>query len=269
MFWSLFSNLLTPAPFFDFISSPVWTFLGGVGAIVAIPIALIPVFLTSRQQQNRRELSYQIVSNAPIVSVNKALEKRVEVLLDKKAVKGARLLVIKVWNSSQLSIKPTDYVDPVKFIFNNGTVISSEVLKTDPLNLLEPQDIKTFIKSSNASIELSKLHLNPQDTITFTVLLSGKSDIEIRGKLDQGQVINYREQTSKRIVTLRKYAIALTATNVIITTIQLILVNYTNNSSISIVFQPFILIVVIAYILIYRRRLNLIKSLSKEKKIKN
>ncbi len=268
MFWSLFSNPLPPAPSFDFFSNPIWTFLGGVGAIVAIPITLFTVYLTFRQQQSSREFSYQIVSNAPIVSVNKALEKRVKILLDNKPVKDASLLVINVWNSGQLSIKPTDYVDPIKFIFNNGIVISSEVLKTDPLNLLEPQDIKTFIKSSNSSIDLSKHHLNPRDTITFTVLLSGKSDIQIRGKLDQGQVINYREQASKKIATLRKYSIALTLVNVVITCIQFILVNSTNNGSLIIIFQPFILIVVIAYILVYRRRLNLINSLSKEEKIK-
>jgi hypothetical protein len=78
MLWSVFSNQLPPALPSDYFSSSVWNFLRGIGAIIAIPIAVIATItaiLAYRRQQLHKQLTYQIISDAPIVSVNKTLEK--------------------------------------------------------------------------------------------------------------------------------------------------------------------------------------------------
>ena len=76
----LLSN--SPPQSSDFFSSPVWQFLSGIGAIIAIPIAIVAAIvaiLAYRNQQRQRELTYQIISDAPVVTVNPNVKDKVQI----------------------------------------------------------------------------------------------------------------------------------------------------------------------------------------------
>src|SRR5712691_11163771 len=72
--------------------------------LIAAIIGSLVSFGFSRKQHNRKEITYQVISDAPIVSINKALEDRVEIRLDSSPIKDARLLVLKVRNSGNVAV---------------------------------------------------------------------------------------------------------------------------------------------------------------------
>lgn len=210
--WILFS---TPPPTqsSDFFSSSVWQFLSGIGAIIAIPIAVIATiiaFLAYRQQHQRKEITYEIVSDAPIISVNKALEGRIEILLDKNPVKNARLLIMNLRNSGNVSIRHEDYFEPIKFEFQKTTIISTDIIETQPQGLLDPQSLKTFLKVGANFVELPPFPLNPRDSIGFSILLSGSGKFQRRGRLDQGNITNLNKyQSIQKSLRRKQFIIAL------------------------------------------------------------
>src|SRR5947209_5346897 len=131
MLLNILLNTLFPPPY-DPLRDPVWQF---IGVAVALLIGIVAIFIATisyRQQQRRKEITYQVISDAEIASVHKALENRIEIRLDGDPVKDARLLVLKVWNSGNSSIIAEDYFDPLKFEVIEGKILSSEVLKTEP-----------------------------------------------------------------------------------------------------------------------------------------
>ena len=187
MLENLLSNL--PPQSSDFFSSPVWQFFSGIGAIIAIPIAIIAVvvaILAYRQQKQRKEIAYQIISNAPIISFNQAIKERVQVLIDGKPIKNARLIVFKIWNSGNISISTEDYFEPIGFKFEKDMVLGSDLLETEPKDLIDQMDAKSFLKAEPQLIELTKFALNPGNSISFTALLAGKSSINKSGRIKDG-----------------------------------------------------------------------------------
>ena len=129
-------NILVNTPPYDPLRDTVWQFIGVVVAILIGIAAIIIAFKSYRQQRHRKEITYQVVSDAPIASVNKAVENRVEIRLDGNPVKDARLLVLKVWNSGNVAIKSEDYFEPIMFEVEGGKVVGSDVLETEPSDLI-------------------------------------------------------------------------------------------------------------------------------------
>ena len=100
--------------------APAWIgiIVGAVGIAVAIWAAMYQV----RKQRIKREIIYQKISEAPIVTVNNDIATRVEVLVDGKPAKGVWLLVFEVKNVESGAVKGEDYFEPLTFHFD-GEVI--------------------------------------------------------------------------------------------------------------------------------------------------
>src|SRR5947208_7078313 len=119
-------------------------------AVVTLLAAVITSFISFwifRKQRNRKEISYEVVSNAPIASINKEVKDKVEILYEGKPVKDLSLLVLKVWNSGNVAVKPEDFIEPIKFKFEGRTIISRDLLDTEPKDLIDPMDIGKFLTS--------------------------------------------------------------------------------------------------------------------------
>src|SRR2546421_11868735 len=84
-----------------------------------------------RKQRSKKEISYQIISDAPIASISKGFEKRVTIQLDGKPVKDVRQVVIKIRNSGNAAVKRDDYDKQLKFIFEGSEIIGGDVLSTE------------------------------------------------------------------------------------------------------------------------------------------
>ncbi len=161
-----------------------------------------------RRQKSRKEITYQVVSDAPIASINQTVADKVEIRFDGHPIKEAHILVLKVWNSGNVAVKRDDYEEPITFIFHGRTVISCDILETVPTNLIDQKTIKTFLTFNGESVEISKFLLNPQQSISITTLLTGaKNTISVRARIIDGKVI---ELNPDRPSTFKRYLSKLT-----------------------------------------------------------
>jgi hypothetical protein len=148
----------------EILRDPVWQFIGAVFAILAFAFGF---FLYWKQRQ-RKELSYEFFYRAPLVSVEKAVERRVKILLDDKPVQNVYLVAVRILNSGNLPIVSADYELPVSLCFSeNAQVISAVgVLETKPKSLPAP------VGFAKTKVVLAPILLNSGDSIMLIMLVN-------------------------------------------------------------------------------------------------
>jgi hypothetical protein len=67
--------------------------------IVSGAIGGVTTYWIYRKQRTKKEISYRIISNALVASVDADMIGRIEIRFDGKQVHGLRLLVLDLWNS--------------------------------------------------------------------------------------------------------------------------------------------------------------------------
>lgn len=181
--------------------APAW--IGIMLGIIAIAVAIWSAMYQVRKQREKKEITYQRISEAPIVTVNNDIASRVEVLLDGKPAKEVRLVVFEVKNVGYSAVKGEDYFEPLIFHFDNE-VVGGEVLKTKPNEFLEPSRLASFLTFKGKAVQLSACPLNPGDAITFSVFIEGEGQVDVRGRINTGEIrefdpIRERERQQKRL----------------------------------------------------------------------
>ena len=179
------------------IGVAVTVFIGFATIISTVTITIWAV----RKQRNQKEIMYQVISDVPIANINKAVIDKVEIRFDGKPVTDLRLLVINLWNSGDIAVKPEDFVEPIKFEFEGRTVVSTEILNMEPENIIDPKDAKTFITSDLASTKLSRFLLNPKELISLKVLLTGPRE-KVRGtaRISDGKIIDFNIENQPAVI---------------------------------------------------------------------
>lgn len=201
--------LLSITPSYDPLRDPIWQFVGVVVAVAFGLITVVSVIITLksyRQQQREvelertaKELIYEIISIAPIATINKSVVDRVKILFDGKPVENLYLLILQIKNDGNTAIKPEDYSEPLQVIFKENQIISGDILETSPRNLIDDKALKTFLDFEINSIKLSKILLNPSESISIKVLLKNKnSNIEIRARIADCRIIDAKEVYIRR-----------------------------------------------------------------------
>ncbi|GHO44526.1 hypothetical protein [Ktedonospora formicarum] len=173
--------------------------IGVIGIFSTILVAVWVYF----KEKTKKELTYQFVYDIPVVSVSKITKGTIEVTLDGKPVKDARVVVIKVWNSGNREITKEDYDTPVSFEFLNRDVISGEVLSTEPEDLMIPDIQKVFLRLQNNTVIFPEYLLNKGESIRVSVLTSGAWDnIKQRGRIIGGNILYSDFITSYKRISL-------------------------------------------------------------------
>jgi hypothetical protein len=203
--------VLQTAPPNDIWNDPNALTLISIGVAVVLGIGGIATgiwaaFYQDRKQRLRKEITYERVSAAPIVTVNPYGAHRIKVLLDDKPAERINVLVFKVRNTGALSVKDVDYFEPLVFDFD-GQVVSGEVLETEPENLLKALP-DSFLKLKGQQVQLLAFSLNPGNAITFSVLVEGEDNVKsVLGRIDGGEVIEFNpaKEEKKRQTGIRKF----------------------------------------------------------------
>lgn len=198
--------LADPTPT-DFLHDPFGQFIiyVVVAVVVGLGTSLVAIWVF-RKQRSKKEISYQVISDAPIASVSKGLENRVTIHVDGKPVGTARQVVLKIRNSGNVAVSRDDYDMPINFAFKESLAIGGDVLSTEPENLINTIDKKTFMSifvfDPNKglvpdSAVIDKILLNPKESITLTFLLSGAySKLDVGGRIIDGKIVKYSEKQS-------------------------------------------------------------------------
>ncbi len=158
----------------DLLRDPVWQFIGAILGILAIIVSII-IFLIQRKN---KIFSYEINSATAVLSGTEEISGQLKILYKGKVVKNVSLLVIKLMNTGNVPIISSDYERNVELVFNNcDKILSAEISESTPSNL------SGEIYLSEKSVGLKPLLLNPNDSITLKILLSGSLDFFINGRI--------------------------------------------------------------------------------------
>jgi hypothetical protein len=199
------------------LSDPWWLDPGWWLAIVLgiVGSGFIGV-LIYRKQRTRKQITYQIISDAPIVNIDKRVEGKVKII-DKDSNKeliDANLISLKIWNSGDIDVKVWNAQDhdvqdmetPITFQFEGRTVVSLTELETDPPEeIIQSKELERYLNKPSPEsfcIGLPRCLLERHQSIKLSVLVNGpKGKITQKGKLFQGHILNFdtiKQKTARR-----------------------------------------------------------------------
>ncbi|WP_174732993.1 hypothetical protein [Mesobacillus harenae] len=152
--------------------------VGIIGIITAIAIAVVSYI----KNRTKKELSYSVLSSTSLLIKDEALKNRMKLLLDGVEVKGeVHLVLIKLANTGNVPIKPTEFTEDLKII-SRGAIIVAEVKETNPANL--KIKIDNAIGDVLGTTSVKPMLLNPKDEIIFKLLVNNyKNDIELSSRI--------------------------------------------------------------------------------------
>lgn len=147
----------------EILRDPLWQFIGAILALIAIGVSILTYLL----QRNRKSLSYEVLSDTPLLTMKEKLEGKLRILYEGTSIKNTQLLVIRILNSGNMPIRAEDYVLPLEFEFGNSAkILSAEV--TDKV----PDNLPANVTVNDHGFRLEPTLLNSKDSITVKVLVS-------------------------------------------------------------------------------------------------
>lgn len=90
-----------------FVTNPAW--IGAIGTVLAI---VVPLFIYRRQKQTK-SISYEILSENPLVSVRSEVKGRIQVLLDGEQLENLYLVLVRFMNDGNVPVVVNDYERPI------------------------------------------------------------------------------------------------------------------------------------------------------------
>lgn len=143
-------------------------------AIVTIIVSIIIYF----KQRNRKKLSYEILSNTALLTLEEETKNDIQLSYKGTVVEGVKFLLLRIFNSGNLPIVSADYDKPIRIEFGKETqVLTAEVIKKNPPNL------QSMITIEDRVVTLFPTLLNPEDSITIKMLVT---------KYEEGLQVNSR-----------------------------------------------------------------------------
>jgi hypothetical protein len=139
-------------------------------AVIFTGLAVLVAIVVYRLQTKTKQLSYQIVTNSRLVtaeSFNNAEHMRV--YFGRRRVHDPRLLVVRLVNTGNTEIRPSDFEQHMEIAFEEGTKLVSIVKVDSKPTGLDPR-INT---GDDGRIAVSPLLMNEGDSIELQMLIDG------------------------------------------------------------------------------------------------
>jgi hypothetical protein len=135
---------------------PTWLGDSGWWQVILAVVAILITFAFYFKQKQKKSLSYIVLANTPLLSVDQKIRGRVQILLDGKPVDNVHYLLVKFVNTGSDEIVPTDIVKPVSMeLGNDAQIISAEVDEAEPSDL----DVKVLFDKNKITVDMSLLNI--------------------------------------------------------------------------------------------------------------
>jgi hypothetical protein len=145
-----------------------------VTSAIAGVLAVILTILIIAMSRKTKELGYEIMENLPLIKIQRGVEDRIELLFDKKRVTDVSLVLFRIINSGKIPIIRDDFDKPIAITFGDSAkVLEASIEKEEPPNL----EVKYSLRNNN--MEILPALLNPNDSVTFRLLITQFSHVEI------------------------------------------------------------------------------------------
>ena len=124
-------------------------------------------FYIGLRAKKRHYRDLQVVSNTPLLSIDKEIKGNLEVLYDGKHVQDVQLIIAKIINTGTVPIKSTDYERPINFDFgDNARILTAEVTETSS------DSLKASVNVEGKKVILPPTLMNDRDWITLKILVN-------------------------------------------------------------------------------------------------
>lgn len=155
--------------------------------VVAVVVALATAAWALRERRHRRkDLQYNVISRAPLVSVSEEAKGRIKILYDDTPVSNVSLAIVKVTNRGS-PIPSADFESPLTVSMGaESEIMSAEVMEK------QPDSLDVAFSAENGKIQIEPLLLNSGDFFTLKVIGTNFADnIEVVAR-----ILGVREVTS-------------------------------------------------------------------------
>jgi len=159
----------------DFLRDSIWQFIGAFLGLIAIAISVRIYYL----QRGRKEITYEVLSNSPIVNVKNEIKSEIKIFYKNRPVEGINLIIIRFYNSGTLSISTHDFEEPIKlFLGDSAELINSEIIET------KPEQLNPKLNNEKDNITIAPLLLNPGDSFSLKIIsLKPNEELKISGRI--------------------------------------------------------------------------------------
>jgi len=148
-------------------------------------------FILWRLNQQRKVLSYQVVSRQRLVTVRGPARRKLQVKFDGKSVESAQLLMVRIFNSGNKSIQPGDYHTDLAIYMNpEAEIVLADVGECTPFDLEDRVRAKgeaaPIIKEvAGGKVMLTPMLLNPGDGFTLQLLVNNLTErLVLKGHIE-------------------------------------------------------------------------------------
>lgn len=144
----------------------IWNSIGVIIAVVSVLITIVIYFL----QKNRKSISYEILSRAPLLTTKEKIEGKIKLLFNDLEVQNVSFFEIKVINSGNVGIPSSDYERPLRFIFETeAKILTAEIIKSGP------EFLTTELNIVDNEIVIQPILMNSKDYLIIKIIVSNSS----------------------------------------------------------------------------------------------
>jgi hypothetical protein len=138
-------------------------------------------------------LEFKLLSQAAIQPKETGAISGIQVTVDGIQVESPYLSVLELRNNGSKPIPKSDFEAPLELRVGSGVmVVRAQVTSTNP------KDIEANLETNQNVVKLSPLLINPDDTITISVLTAGKSPaFSPRARIADITILSLRDDTKK------------------------------------------------------------------------
>jgi hypothetical protein len=127
-----------------------------------------------------KKLRVEILSNSPLVSIDTAMAKEMQVLYKGVPVQTLSLILLKFANAGTEPIKESDYSEPIRVLRSQSAAVGEvSIQETRPDGI----QLTPTVRASN-QVELARVLLNPGDQAVLKILaLNNDSTLKISARI--------------------------------------------------------------------------------------
>lgn len=146
--------------------------------VILAAVALLVSIVLYRKARTKKSLSYEVVSEYPLISVDDEIKGKLQILLNGKPVENVHLLSIRFINDGNVPIIADDYERPLSVTFEGEpNILSTEFVSGSP------DKLTITLKVDKNALEIEPVLMNSGDFFSIKILIgqySGKYDIDYR-----------------------------------------------------------------------------------------
>lgn len=172
------------------LRTPSW--LNVLIGVLAIAVSI----LLAVNSRSVHRLRVEILSNSPVVSINAAIAKEMEVRYKGVPVQTLSLILLKFTNAGNQPIRETDYSEPIRVSLSQSAAVGEVSVQET-----QPDSIRLTPTATGNQVELARVLLNPGDQAVLKILalnndstlkvsarIAGISTIEVRSVLGRNEL---------------------------------------------------------------------------------